>query len=356
MSLEHPEHICLPHDLSEFDEIIDVRSPGEFADDHLPEARNLPVLSNIQRSEVGSLYKKNPFEARRLGARYVSESIAGHLAGPLRRVQPGWNPLLYCWRGGQRSSSFASVLRSIGWRARTLEGGYKAYRRFVMEDLDRRLSKPDLHFRIISGLTGVGKTRLLHILRNEGGQIVDLEHLANHRGSLLGAQGSQPTQRLFESRLHKALSILDPARPVFTEAESNRIGSVYLPSALWRKFSESGVVELTLSIPERVKLLLEDYAHFPCAPDTLSSLVDQLRKLRGHDRVEQWRTSISEGRWTEFVTSLLENHYDLCYRRPGSPNSNYQAPAEKLPLPDCSAMAFREVAIRLLESQSARPE
>ena len=123
MSLDHMESVSLPLDLSEFDDIIDVRTPLEFAEDHLPGALNLPVLNNEQRVEVGTLYKEATFEARRLGARYASESIARHLEGELARRDQHWNPLLYCWRGGKRSWAFATVLRSIGWRARVLEGG-----------------------------------------------------------------------------------------------------------------------------------------------------------------------------------------------------------------------------------------
>ena len=352
MSLERLEHISLPHDLTEFDEVIDVRSPAEFEQDHLPGAMNLPVLDNTQRTEVGTLYRHNPFEARRLGARYVSESIARHLAGPLAGLAPGWNPLLYCWRGGQRSSSFATVLRSVGWRARILKGGYKAYRRFVMEDLDRILVSRDLRFKVISGLTGVGKTRLLQFLKEQGAQVIDLEALANHRGSLLGSLGPQPTQRRFESSLHTTLSLMDPSRPIYTEAESSRIGTVYLPPCLWRKFSESKVIEIMLSVPERVKLLLQDYEHFPRLPDALSSSLRQLRKLRGSAQVEEWQESISQRLWPEFVTSLLENHYDLCYRRPGSPDSNYQAPTEQIRLPGSSPASFREAASHLIELQA----
>ena len=229
MSLAQLESVSLPINLTEFDQVIDVRTPKEFEEDHLPGAQNLPVLTNEQRVEVGTLYKESSFKARRLGARYVSESIANHLAGPLRNTDQGWTPLIYCWRGGQRSAALASVLRSIGWRARTLEGGYKAYRRFVIEDLGHQLSNATLQFRVISGLTGVGKTILLSALEETGQQVVDLEGLANHRGSLLGSMGLQPNQRRFETLLHAKLSELDPSRPVYLEAESNRIGSVNIP-------------------------------------------------------------------------------------------------------------------------------
>ena len=349
MSLSQLESVSLPVDFHAFDDIIDVRTPLEFEEDHLPGARNLPVLTNEQRVEVGTLYRQSPFRARKLGARYVSESISTHLAGPLSEHQPGWNPLVYCWRGGQRSAALATVLRSIGWRARTLEGGYKAYRRYVMGELGRQLSDSTLRFRIISGLTGVGKTRLLETLQTKGLQVIDLEAMANHRGSLLGSTGTQPTQRQFENRLHQALSRLDLARPVFAEAESSRIGNVYLPPALWQKFSCSQVIEITMPISERVRLLLEDYRHFLENPETLSGLLDPLSRLRGRARVQEWQALITEGAWPEFVTSVLENHYDLCYRRPGSSESNYQVPVKQLSVPDCSPESYLEVASQLVE-------
>lgn len=346
------ESISLPFDLSEFDAIIDVRTPHEFEEDHLPGAINLPVLTNEQRVEVGTRHKETSFEGRKLGARYACDAIAQHLDGTLADLPSKWNPLLYCWRGGMRSNAFATVLRSVGWRARVLEDGYKAYRKFVMDDLEAQLGNPQLQFRIIGGLTGIGKTRLLDALTKAGAQVIDLEAMANHRGSLLGSVGTQPTQRRFESRLHTALSQLDPTRIVFAEAESNRIGSAYLPPALWRKFAEAQVIELTLPIPERVALLLEEYAHFPQAPESLSALLDRLRKLRGHKQVDAWHEQIAAGAWPEFVASVLENHYDLCYRRPGSEDSNYLAPTEQLPLENCSAESYAQAARHLLASET----
>ena len=348
MSLDHLESVSVPLDLSEFDEIIDVRTPLEFAEDHLPGAINLPVLTNEQRVAIGTLHKKDSFEARRRGAALISEAIARYLENELAERDRRWTALLYCWRGGLRSKSFATVLRAVGWRARVLEGGYKAWRRFVMQDLERLLDTAPPRFHILAGLTGTGKTRLLDALHQEGAQVIDLEGLANHRGSLLGSRGDQPSQKRFESLLHEALSSLDPSRPVFAEAESNRIGSVYIPPALWKHFSEATVVELTLARPERVRLLLEDYEHFPRDPAGLSSLLDRLRTLRGHEQVDAWQAQIAAHDWTTFVDSVLEHHYDLCYRRPGSPDAVYQPPSRQLPLPNCSPDCYRTAARELI--------
>ena len=197
--MKHVETITLPHDLGEFSEIIDVRAPSEYAEDHLPGAVNLPVLNDNERIEVGKIYRTNPFEARKLGAQLISSNAAKHLASHLADKSRDYTPLLYCWRGGMRSNSLAHILRSIGWRARVIDGGYKAFRKFVTEDLEEQLNKPGLSLTVLSGQTGVAKTRLLHTLREQGAQIIDLEGLANHKGSALGSQGEQPTQKAFET-------------------------------------------------------------------------------------------------------------------------------------------------------------
>lgn len=351
MSLTPLESVSLPIDLSDFDEVIDVRTPQEFDEDHLPGARNLPVLTNEQRVEVGTLFKESAFKGRRLGAGYVSQAIANYLSGPLRNTDPKWTPLIYCWRGGQRSSAVATVLRSVGWRARTLEGGYKAYRRFVMDDLVSRLAHPSLELRVIGGLTGVGKTLLLAALEEAGQQTIDLEKMANHRGSLLGSVGPQPTQRRFETCLHSRLASMDPDRPIYLEAESNRIGSVYLPPSLWQRLAHSNVIELTLPIRERVLLLLEGYRHFLENPESLSEAIEPLGRIRGRAQLQIWHEQIARRAWPDFVTSLLENHYDLCYRQPGSANSNYQPPASQLALSDHSTTSYRNAARTLSKAE-----
>eukprot|EP00903_Cladosiphon_okamuranus_P016431 g15152.t1 len=215
-----------------FDDIIDVRSPAEFAEDHMPGAISLPVLSNEERARVGTIYKQvDPFAARKVGAALVSRNAAAHIEGPLADRNGGWRPLVYCWRGGQRSGSFAVILNQIGWRAEVVEGGYRAYRRMVAAMLHDDLLpwSPVL----IDGNTGTAKTRLLHHLAAQGAQVVDLEALAEHRGSLFGGlSGPQPAQKMFESRLAGALAGLDPARPVYLEAESNKIGDILIPGSL----------------------------------------------------------------------------------------------------------------------------
>ena len=355
MSLEAIEHVELPLDFSVFSEIIDVRSPGEFAEDHLPGAINLPVLGDDERHEVGTLYESSPFEARRLGAALISRTVAGYLENELRDRPRDWAPLLYCWRGGMRSGSIAVILRSIGWRARVLEGGYKAWRNFVRLDLERLVNTPSLQLHILAGLTGSAKTRLLHAIEAAGSQILDLEGLANHRGSLLGGVGPQPGQKHFETRLYEALSGLDLTRPVFAEAESNRIGALHIPGPLWQRLGDGTVSEILLPLEERAAYLLDDYRHFPDDPRRIHQLVDKLRRLRGSELVDQWQSLIDAGEWTGFVRSILENHYDLVYRRPGSSGCVYQSPACQIALPDAGVESITRAAAELIATARHDP-
>ncbi|GHC47055.1 tRNA 2-selenouridine(34) synthase MnmH [Roseibacillus persicicus] len=346
--MQEIETIALPYPLEEFSSIVDVRTPLEFAEDHLPGAINLPVLSNEQRVEVGTLYKQDPFAARILGARYLSINVADHLITLEKTWDRKEQPLLYCWRGGLRSRSFAHILRSVGWRARLVDGGYKSYRKFVLNDLKAQLAEPLPPFHVICGLTGTGKTRLLHHLREAGAQVLDLEELANHRGSLLGNVGPQPAQKLFENRIHQAISRFQPGKPVFVEAESNRIGALSLPAPLWKKLSTATVTEVQLPLPSRAQLLLEDYPRFLDEPADLCALLDRLRSLRGHQQVDAWHEQIHAGDWANFLQSILRDHYDLCYRPAGSEKSNYQKPSAQFHLPSHHQADFEKAVKQLL--------
>lgn len=342
------ETISLPHPLEEFSSIIDVRTPLEFAEDHLPGAINLPVLTNEQRVEVGTLYKENPFAGRVLGARYISLNSAEHLLTLEKIWDSKHQPLIYCWRGGLRSRSLTHILRSIGWRARILDGGYKGYRKFVIQDLNDRLSAQNPSFHVLAGFTGTGKTRLLNHLEKSGAQVLDLEGLANHRGSLLGNLGPQPSQKSFESAIHQALLKFDPDQPVFVEAESSKIGARSLPAPLWKKLATATVTQIRLPLPSRAQLLLDDYPRFLDEPDDLCQLLDKLRPLRGHEQVDQWHQFITAKDWPAFLESILRDHYDLCYRPAGSEGSNYQSPSTILEIADHSDDAFQKATQTLL--------
>jgi len=349
--MKHVETISLPHDLSELTETIDVRSPSEFAEDHLPGAINLPVLDDLEREKVGTIYNGNPFEARKLGAQLISKNIATHIENHFSDKTKSYAPLVYCWRGGMRSNSFAHVLRSIGWRARLLDGGYKAYRTYLRTELDRLFSLPELKLTVLAGPTGVAKTRLLHTLKEQGAQVLDLEALANHKGSVLGLEPEtfQPSQKMFETHLAETLAKLDITQPIFTEAESNRIGLVHCPPGLWQKLGEGSVVDIKLSLEQRARFLLDDYPYFTDQPEHLKGLLQRLTKLRGNEQIRQWNTLIDEGQWYEFVLSILRDHYDLVYRKAGDEKSNYAAPSSSIQLSDFSKESLTQAADELIK-------
>lgn len=348
--MDLPERVSPPFSLPDFPEIIDVRSPSEYAEDHLPGALNLPVLSDQERHEVGLLNAENPYRARLLGATLITKNIHHHLATTLADHPNSFAPLIYCWRGNLRSNSMAIIFRAIGWRARVLTGGYKAWRKYLMADLDATISPSKPELIVLAGLTGCGKTRLLHELKRQGSQILDLEGLANHRGSILGnsPDSPQPNQKFFESQLWQAFRSFDPDRPVFTEAESNRIGRIQCPPPLWKKLGDSRVVLVDLTLPERAKLLADDYDHFITDPQSLKETLDGLRRLRGHAQVNTWHRQIDDLDWPAFLQSILADHYDLVYRQPGSPDSIYREPEHTCQPVSASKEDFQKAAAELI--------
>lgn len=303
-------------ELSEFDEIIDVRSEGEFAEDHIPGSINCPVLNNQQRAEVGTMYKQvSAFDAKKLGAALVAANIARHLQERLLDRPRNWRPLVYCWRGGGRSGALAHVLGQIGWHTGRLEGGYKTYRRAVIDELQILPSR--FEWRVVCGMTGTGKSLLLRELRNQGAQVLDLEELARHRGSVLGnlPGAPQPAQKMFESLVWHALRHFDPQRPVFVESESKKIGSLRVPEmlieAMWR--SDCVVVEAEMAV--RVELLKDEYAHFLSNHPLLNAQLDCLRQLHGHEVINDWQALARDGAWDRLTAELLVRHYDPAYTR-----------------------------------------
>ena len=298
-----------------FDTLIDVRSPAEFAEDHIPGAINLPALSNDQRAEVGTIYKQvSPFDARRIGAALVARNVADHLDGPLKDKDGGWRPLVYCWRGGQRSGSVATILAQIGWRAETIRGGYQSYRRLVHD----ALYEVPLPHRLVllDGNTGTAKTDLLHRLAARGMQVIDLEGLAGHRGSVLGATaGGQPSQKGFESGLAAALDRCDPTRVTVLEAESSKIGRILIPKEPWAAMCAAPRLTVRAPLPARAAYLAEAYADMIADPEELRARLDTLRPLRGHAVVERWLALLRAGDFTALAAALMEEHYDPSYAR-----------------------------------------
>ena len=301
--------------LADYPDRIDVRSPAEFALDHVPLAANHPVLDDVERARIGTLYAASPFEARKRGAAVVARNIAAMLEREFAGQPREWQPLVYCWRGGQRSRALVQVLHEVGWRAVQLEGGYRAYRRHVVAELTR--VPQGLRFVAICGLTGSGKSRLLAALADAGAQTLDLEGIARHRGSLLGGLPgeTQPSQKAFESTLLDALSRLDPSRPVFVESESRRIGSLQMPDALLEAMRLGDALTLSTPRDQRVALLKDEYAHFFVAPDALADCLKPLTELHGKETIARWEAMAQAGDWDALIDELLESHYDPIYAR-----------------------------------------
>ncbi|MFV0303010.1 MAG: tRNA 2-selenouridine(34) synthase MnmH [Paracoccus sp. (in: a-proteobacteria)] len=296
-----------------FDTIIDVRAPAEFAEDHLPAAINLPVLDDAERARVGTIYKQvSPFDARKIGAALVAANAARHISGPLADRPGGWRPLLYCWRGGQRSGSFASILAQIGWRVELVEGGYKSWRRLVVERVQEMpVPSPVV---VLDGNTGSAKTAILNRLAARGHQVIDLEGLARHRGSLFGAMaGGQPGQKMFESRLALALEALDPGRPLLVEAESSRIGEIALPKMIWRAICAAPRVRLDVPVAARAAYSARDYADVVADPARLETILATLAPLHPAERIELWQAKAKAGAWADLAEGLMRDHYDPRY-------------------------------------------
>jgi len=319
--------------LDAFDEIIDVRSPSEFVEDHIPGAISLPVLDDAERAEVGTLHKQaSPFAAKVRGAALVSRNIGTHLERTLYDRPKEWRPLVYCWRGGKRSGAMKHILREIGWQAAALAGGYKAYRRTVVEQLASL--PPRLRYRVVCGETGSAKSRLLEAARAAGAQVLDLEALANHRGSVLGGapDGPQPAQRMFESRIWDVLRRCDPARPVLVESESKKVGELHVPDALIAAMRAAECVRVVAPVPARVAFLLREYDHFVRDPERLLAQVALLAPLYGQECIDRWRSHVDSGDWPAFVADLLEQHYDPAYRRSMNRNFAQLGAARMLPM------------------------
>jgi tRNA 2-selenouridine synthase len=330
----------------EFDAVIDARTPSEYALDHIPGAISAPVLDDAERAEVGTLYKQaSPFEAKKRGGALVAGNVARHVELLFRNKDKKWRPLVYCWRGGKRSGAMAHILREIGWDASTLEGGYRAYRRWVVEQL---ASLPmAIDFKVIHGPTGSGKSRLLAALARAGAQVLDLEGLAQHRGSVLGGLpgAPQPTQKWFESLLLEKLQSMDIARPVFVEGESKKIGQIQVPDALMTRMRSSPCVLLEASLETRVTLLIEEYEHFLKDRSALDAQLDCLVPLHGRERIGEWKALTAAGEWRALVERLLVEHYDPAYGKSSTRNFEHLGDAPRMYIAGPEAACFDEAAL-----------
>lgn len=335
-------------DLERFDEIIDVRSPGEFAEDHIPGALNCPVLDDAQRAEVGTLYTQaSPFAAKKLGAALIARNIGDHLLSRFIDRPKTWKPVVYCWRGGMRSAALVTVLRSVGWAAGQLDGGYKTYRRAVIERLEELPSR--FAFRVLCGPTGSAKTRILQALGERGEQIVDLEALACHKGSVLGVlpDQPQPSQKWFESALTAALAACDPARPVYVEAESRKIGRLQIPESLLRAMRGARCLVVEAEFAARVDFLLRDYAYFIADPGLMKARLQVLQGIQSKETLAHWAGLADEGIWPTLVGELLAAHYDPLYHRSQGAHFAGFADPQRYATADLSAAGISELAGRI---------
>ncbi|MGC6473517.1 MAG: tRNA 2-selenouridine(34) synthase MnmH [Candidatus Puniceispirillaceae bacterium] len=338
-----------------YDLVIDVRAPSEFAEDHIVGAVNMPVLSDAERVEVGTLYKQtSPFAARKRGAALVSRNIALHLEERLRDYPSDFSPLIHCWRGGQRSRAFAHILSEVGWRCHLLQGGYKAYRRDILDRLAADFS--GLSLVIIAGRTGSAKTDILGQIAKMGGQILDLEGLACHRGSLLGRwpDTPQPTQRYFESALIKKVREFDKAKPVYVESESSRIGNVQLPTALWRLMTTSPMVIIETPAQARAEYLLSGYDHLLGQNSDMLKLIGGMRHRHGAAITDNWRDLLDAENWLELAKALLIEHYDPAYD--GSVGRHQREVLARLSQKDCQPETIAQTAQAILAQAPARPQ
>ena len=336
--------------LDTFDTVIDARSEAEFALDHLPGAVNWPTLNDEERKLIGTLYVQvNQFEAKKRGAALAARNIAAHIDREVIDKPREWRPLAYCWRGGKRSGSLSLILDQIGFRVTLLEGGYKAFRAAMLLDIPRRVAR--LNFQVVCGTTGSGKTRLLQALEIAGAQVLDLEALANHRSSVLGAIPglAQPSQKHFDSLVWDALRGFDPARPVFVESESKKVGNVAVPTTLVERMRESPCLDLILPMDERVALLMEDYDFFVKDSSHFCQRLDVLAEFRGKAVVQAWKEQVATGEVKSVVHELLTQHYDPVYLQSMQRNFRHYPQARSITPGDRSIAAMRYLAEKLLE-------
>ena len=342
--------------LDAFGAIVDVRSPSEFAEDHLPGAVNWPVLDDDERRRVGTEYKQiSAFEAQKRGAALVARNIARHIEREVMQQDRTWRPLVYCWRGGKRSASLAWFLDQMGFRTHVLSGGYKAFRSAVIAELATLPLR--LQFEVVCGRTGSAKTRLLGALRSQGAQVLDLEDLACHRGSVLGLVPGQPqpSQKAFETAVWDALRSLDPERPVYVESESKKIGNLRVPEALIRHMRERGrCVRVEMPDAGRLALLLEDYAFLGADPELFCRLLDGLVALRGRETVLHWQQRARAGALAEVFLDLMHSHYDPGYERSMQANFAGFTAATPLRLDDGSPDSLTAAAAHLLARTPAK--
>ncbi len=298
----------------DIDEIIDVRTKAEYEEDHIPCAINLPVLLQKERDIVGKIYKKeNGFNAKKLGASFISKNISKIIKKKFYNKPGSWKPLIYCWRGGQRSKSIAIVLSEIGWQVRVLKGGYKTYRASINNELNK-ITK-NSKFMVLKGPTGCAKTKILKKLNSIGVSSIDLEGIALHKGSLLGniPKFNQPSQKLFESRLYFQLKSIKNRKLIFIESESSKIGNLYLPQILLNKIKNSPAIEISADLNARIMYLINDYKNYLVQDNSFIKLFKYADSKIGKQKVDKWRNYYKKKDWYNLAYYLITEYYDPLY-------------------------------------------
>ena len=339
-----------------FDQIIDVRSPAEYADDQIPGAINLPVLNDEEREHIGTLYSRvSPFEAKKLGAALIAQNIARYLKSELSDRPKSWKPLIYCSRGGMRSGAMAHVLAQVGWNTAQLVGGYKQFRRHVIDALE--IVPHQFEYRVISGGTGSGKSHLLHALAHQGAQVIDLEALAQHRGSVLGVlpDQPQPSQKAFETKLWDLFRAFSAERPIYIEAESSKVGILSLPKALVKRMRASHSVRLEVPHQVRIKFLLGDYAHFLQNPTLLIQRLSLLLELHGRETISRWYDMVQKEQWEPLVGDLITTHYDPAYKRSSRNRTEQSEGCQLLKLNSLDKSTINNLAKHLICNERQNP-
>lgn len=346
--LVHPQQLAV-QEFASYALVIDARSPHEYAEDHLPGAVNLPVVDDGEFAEVGIQHKTDKHAAYLVGVEYSLHNIANQIKPLISQYRPRDRFLVYCFRGGKRSRLWADNLRTIGFEVDLLAGGWKNYRRWVRASLD--VLPRAFSYRVLCGPTGCGKTRVLSELRRQGQQVIDLEGLAHHRGSLLGdlPGDAQPTQKLFDSALLEEMRKLDVSRTVWVEAESKKIGNLQLPDSLFEAMHRSPVVNIDAPMAERVKLWREDYPHFAGDPQAMVRKLEPLKPLVGKETLAHWMALANEARVDELFESVMVRHYDPCYGRSTKRHYGDQPETTDLPLASLGPAGLTDAVRHLVE-------
>ena len=285
---------------------IDVRSPCEFVLDHIPGAINLPILDNKERHEVGTIYRHDPEKAISLGMGYYEKKVP-ELTEFLKKIDKNKTIIVYCWRGGLRSQTIANLIESLGHQTKLLNGGYKGYRAFIRESLENY--KPAFKFIILWGNTGTAKTKIIEKLK----AALDLEGLAQHRGSLFGAIGLIPrTQKNFETLLYFELQKLSKEKYVFVEGESRKIGNIIIPEKIFNEMNNGINIQVNSSIECRSKITIQEYLK-PEYIEKIKEIVPNLKRKLSKKQVESMLKAIDEKNYLEFAKILLTQYYDPLY-------------------------------------------